>query len=107
METPSTSVASADTMIAPKRAVMIDGPIQTITYLAGTGTEASGHPSQAARGGREQRRRAKLIPVDRLVPHRASFTCSTCRITFLPFAVSSASTSPGDWVCDLCLKALQ
>lgn len=93
-------------MIAAKRAVMIDDPIQTITHVAGTGLEALGHPSQAARGKRGQRRWAKPVPVDRLVPEKASFTCSTCRITFLPFVIGSASTSSEEWVCDICLKAL-
>lgn len=107
METPSASVVSADTMIAPKRAVMIDDPIQTTTHLAGTGPEALGHPSQADNGRRGHRRRAKRAPVDRLVPDRASFTCSTCRITFLPFAIAPVSTSSEDWVCDICLKVVE
>lgn len=100
VETPATSVASTATMIAPKRVVMIDDPARANTQLpAGLGPLA--HPSHAPGAKRGQRRRVSWV-----APERAPVTCSTCRVTYLPSAVPSASTSSEDWVCDVCQRTL-
>ncbi len=92
METPATSAASAGTMVATKRAVMIDDPFRGI---------ALAHPSQSVRAERG-RRRTRSVQLDRPVPEHAPITCSTCRMTFLPSAAPPAATSSEGWVCDLC-----
>ena len=106
METPAISVASTGTMIAPKRAVMIDDPIRAITVLADPESEALAHPSQTARTKRGQRTRTKSLPVDPPVPEKAPVTCPICRMTYLPSAIPPASTSSEEWVCDGCQRTL-
>ncbi len=106
METSATSVTSTATMIAPKRAVMIDDPTQPITHLADTDPEALVNPPQAARAKRVQRKRTKSEPIDRTVPEKAPVTCSTCRITYLPSAIPPASVLSEGWVCDICQRTL-
>lgn len=102
METPATSDDSTVTMIAPKRAVMIDDPTRAFTPLAHPGPEALAHPAHTSRASGGQARRAKSLPDGRRVPKKAPVTCCTCRVTYLPSAISPASTSPEDWVCDIC-----
>ena len=102
VETPATSVVSTATMIAPKCVVMIDHPDRAITQLADADPGPLAHPSRPAGAGREPRRRVKSWAVDEPVLEQAPMTCSTCRVTYLPSAISSASTSSEDWVCDLC-----
>ena len=106
METPATSVASTATMIAPKRAVMIDDPTRAIIHLAGTDRDVLAQPSQAARAKRGQRRRTKSEPVDLTVPEKAPVTCSACRMTYLPSAIPPDSTTHGNWACDICHQNL-
>ena len=106
METPATSVASTATMIAPKRAVMIDDPTRAIIHLADTDPEALAHPSQAARARRGHRKPTKSVPSDQAVPEKAPVTCSTCRITYLPSAIPPASVLSEGWVCDICQRTL-
>lgn len=106
METPATSVAPTATLIAPKRAVMIDDLTRAITVLADADSEAMAHPSQAARAKRGHGRRTKSLPVDQSVPEDAPVTCSTCRMTYLPSAIPPHSASSADWVCDGCQRTL-
>ena len=105
METPATSVVSTATMIAPKRAVMIDST-RAVTHRGDTDPAVLAHPSQSARARRGQRTRTRSESVDRTVHEKAPVTCSTCRTTYLPSAIPLASTSPEGWVCDVCQGTL-
>ena len=106
METPATSVVSTGTMIAPKRAVMIDDLTRSITIVADPHTDAWAHPSQTVHAKRTQGKKIRSRPGDRPIPENRPVTCSTCRMTYLPSAIPPASTPLEDWVCDSCQGVL-
>lgn len=105
METPATAVAPPGTMIAPKRAVMIDDLARAIAVRADSDSEAMARPSHPAGAKRGHGRRSNSLPVDRPVPENAPVTCSTCRMTYLPSAIPDSASSRG-WVCDGCQRIL-
>ena len=106
METPAKSVVLTATMIAPKRAVMIDDLTRSITDFAEPDTEGLAHPSRTARAKRGQDARIKSPSADRAAHHHGPVTCSACRITYLPSARPATPGAPGDWVCDGCQQPL-
>lgn len=105
MEAPTTSVTSTATMIAPKRAVMIDDLVEAISLDADAGSETLGHPSQMSRAEGGQKRRTGSRPLARPARDHASVTCSTCRITYLPSALPPPSATEVR-VCDSCQQTL-
>jgi hypothetical protein len=106
MEAPTTSAASAITMIAPKRAVMIDNLARAISDLADTSPKDLAHPSLGPRAHPEQKTRTKFLSANRPAHESVPVTCSTCGMTYLPTAVPAASDPPEDWVCDGCHQSL-
>ena len=106
MEAPATSAGSAPTMIATKRAVMIDNLARTIHDVADASPEDLAHPSLAPRSQAGQRTRPKSLSADRPVHESVPITCSACRMTYLPTAVPAASDPPEDWVCDGCQQSM-
>ena len=106
MEAPTTSVTSVATLIAPKRAVMIDDQARAITPIADRDSESLAHPSTTAATKRGAGRQKKFLPVARRSSEYASVTCSTCRITYLPSAVAAAPALPQGRVCDNCQQTL-
>ncbi len=103
MEAPTTSAASAVTMIAPKRAVMIDHLSRAILNDQSS-LDLTAHPSESARARPVAKRRTKLPSQDRAVRESGPLTCSTCQITYLPSAVPTLTVAPEDWDCDRCAR---
>ncbi|MDE3203583.1 MAG: hypothetical protein KGQ66_05110 [Acidobacteriota bacterium] len=90
------------TLIAPKRAVLIDDPGQPILedlLEASPGTMA--HPSEST-GSRAGRTRTRSGSRRRAVGESVAMTCCSCRITYLPTAISSPAVLAEEWVCDGC-----
>lgn len=106
MEAPTTSATLAITMIAPKRAVMIDNLAWAVSDVSGTSPEDPDDPSLAHPARPRQRTRTRSLSADRGAPESAPITCSACRLTYLPTAVPSASRRPTGWVCDGCQQNL-
>jgi hypothetical protein len=99
MEAPTTSSVEAVTMIAPKRAIMIDKLARAVNATPELSPEDQIHPAFGSRGpnSRAADRRARVS---------ALTTCSTCRMTYLPSAVPQASLASRDPVCDGCEQSL-
>ena len=105
MEAPTSSAVSATTMIAAKRAVMVDHLLRAINDVAYTNPDDREQlsPVYPTRSG--HRPRAKSRSADR--PARESpLTCANCRLTYLPFAVPAASGPHKDRLCDGCQQSL-
>jgi hypothetical protein len=106
MEAPTTSANSAVTLIALKRAIMIDALSQPVIDDGDSPPGAQFHPSRATRaqaGGR-----GWDGPDSATGPVRATapVTCPTCRMTYLPTAMPAASAPTQDWVCVGCQQIL-
>lgn len=105
METPTTSVTSTATMIAPKRVVMIDDMSRSITSLTDPEAPAQARSSQTARTKHRRARQTASYSAGQPVHGKVPVTCSTCRMSYLPSAISPA-TSLSDRVCDNCQQPL-
>jgi hypothetical protein len=106
MEAPTTSAASAITMIAPKRAVMIDDLASANSDLPDSSPKDLVHPSLRPRAHPEQWTRTKFLSADRPDYESVPITCSTCSMTYLPTAVPAASDPLEEWACDGCHQSL-
>lgn len=99
MEAPTTSSTQAITMVAAKRAVMIDNLTQAINADPELSQDDRVHP---AFGSSTRRPRTRSSAAGGSAP----ITCSNCRMTYLPSAVPPASPAPRGWVCDGCEQTL-
>ena len=106
MEAPTTSAMLPITMIAPKRAVMIDNLARAIKDSSDTSPEELDDPSLAHPACPQQPTRTESRSADRGGPESGPITCSACRVTYLPAAVPSASNLREGWVCDGCQQSL-
>ncbi len=102
MEAPRTSAASAVTLIAPKRAVLIDDPGQPILGdLLEPSVGTMVHPSESTRSP-AARTRTRSGSRRRAVGESVAMTCCSCHITYLPTAASPPAVFAEEWVCDWC-----
>ena len=106
MEAPTTSAAPAITMIVPKRVVMVDDVAQPVNDLSYASPEHPDRRSLAHPANSRQRTRTKSTSADRPAHESAPISCPTCRLTYLPLAVSAASHLLKEWVCDGCRQSL-